>query len=257
VTVTVGASGTIYGLDFPGDGAARRMLYWHNPFPIYDATYIFKVYPRKKTSGRHRYYTTFFWGNDGTFWWDGGEANTYYGAHPYPSPPPDGPGQWEISVHADDPTTGQEVTWDRWHTQAFRAWRESATVTQHEFYYDLPDTSKVISYRVSDPGWATKNPPIPAIVMGQAPNVNGFSWGGYEGWEEFNGVIRGIQIYSGRLSLADIQAEIASPLSTTAGQNFIWYLNLNPRPSDVTDKKDIGTPHNPAWDGGTALEWMQ
>ncbi|HEX9812616.1 MAG TPA: hypothetical protein VGA88_11085, partial [Burkholderiales bacterium] len=227
-TVTVNTGGTIYGLEFPGNGAVRRMLYWHNPFPIYDATYIFQVYPRKKTSGRHKYYTTFFWGNDGTFWWDGSEANTYYGAHPYPIPAPDGPGQWEISVHADDPTTGSEVDWNRWHTQAFRAWRESATVTHHEFYWDLPDTSKVITYRVSDPGWASKNPPIPAIVMGQAPNVNGESWGGYEGWEEFNGIIRGIQIYSGLLSVADIQAEIANPKSTVAGQNLIWYLNVNP-----------------------------
>ena len=256
-TVTVGTGNTIYGLEFPGNGAVRRMLYWHNPFPIYDATYIFKVYPRKKTTGRHRYYTTFFWGNDGTFWWDNNEANTYYGAHPYPSPPPDGPGQWEISVHADDPTTGIEVDWNRWHTQAFRAWRESASVTHHEFYWDLPDTSKVITYRVSDSAWATKNPPIPAIVIGQAPNVNGQSWGGYEGWEEFNGIIRGIQIYSSLLSIADIQAEIANPKSTAAGQNSIWYLNVNPRPSDVTDKKDVGTPHHPSWDGTTALEWSE
>src|SRR5437867_1557351 len=75
-----------YGLEWPGDGAVRRMLYWHNPFPIYDATYIFKVYPRKKTSedGDFLYYTTFFWGNDGRFDWDSGNANTYYGMHPYP-----------------------------------------------------------------------------------------------------------------------------------------------------------------------------
>src|SRR5262249_28868442 len=85
-----GSSGS-YGLDFPGDGRRRRMLYWRNPFPIYDATYVFKVYPRKKTSGAHRYYTTFFWGNDGEFAWDRGNANTYYGAHPYPTPAPAGP----------------------------------------------------------------------------------------------------------------------------------------------------------------------
>jgi hypothetical protein len=46
-------------------------------------------------------------------------------------------------------------------------------------------------------------------------------------------------------------------MSTTAGQNLIWYLNLNPRPSDVTDKKGVGTPHNPSWDGTTALEWAE
>jgi len=28
--------------------------------------------------------------------------------------------------------------WDRWHTQAVRCWRESASTTHHEFYYDLP-----------------------------------------------------------------------------------------------------------------------
>jgi len=31
--------------------------------------------------------------------------------------------------------------------------------------------------------------------------------------------------------------------------------NLNPRPSDVTDKKGTGTPNNPTWDSTTALDW--
>jgi chitodextrinase len=230
------------------------MLYWSNPFPIYDATYIFKVYPQKKT-GTYNYYTTFFWGNNGTFIWDNGNANTYYGAHPYPVPAPTGPGQWEISVDSRDYVTGTEVGWGRWYTQAFRAWRESPSITHHEFYYDWPDTSKVISTTITDSNWASKNPPTPAIVMGQAPNLNGASWGGYPGWEEFNGIIRGIQIYSGLLSLADIQSEITAPESTSAGQNLIWYLNTDPRPSDVTDKKNLRTPHNPSWDGTTAMQW--
>lgn len=245
-----------YGLEWPGDGAVRRMLYWYNPFPIYDATYIFQVYPRKKTSGAYRYYTTFFWGNDGAFGWDGGAGNTYYGAHPYPVPPPGGPGQWEISVHSADYVTGSEVGWDRWYTQAFRARRESASITHHEFYWDLPDTSKVISTTIVDAAWAHTNPPIPAIVMGQAPDLGGASWGGYPGWEEFNGIIRGLQFYAGVLSVADLLSEIAAPKSTTAGQSLMWYLNLDPRPGDVTDKKGIGAPHNPSWDGTTALEWI-
>jgi hypothetical protein len=244
-----------YGLDFPGDGRRRRMLYWRDPFPIYDATYILKVYPRKKTSGAHRYYTAFFWGNDGAFAWDHGNANTYYGAHPYPTPAPAGPGQWEISVNSNDYVTGTEVVWNRWYTQAFRAWRESQSRTNHEFYWDLPDTSKVITRTVDDPGWASRNPPKPAIVMGQAPDVDGASWGGYEGWEEFDGIIRGIQFYSGLLSVTDIQAEIDAPMSTTTGQKLIWYLNLNPRPRDVADKKGAGSLHNPSWQGTTPGEW--
>jgi hypothetical protein len=168
-----------------------------------------------------------------------------------------GPGQWEISVYSNDYVTGTEVEWNRWYTQVFRAWRESPSITHHEFYWDWPDRSKVIKRTIDDPDWAKVNPPTPAIVMGQAPNVNGASWGGYPGWEEFNGIIRGIQMYSGLLSLEDIGSEIASPKSTTAGSNLIWYLNLDPRPGDVTDKKNKGTAHDPSWDGTTALEWSE
>jgi hypothetical protein len=251
-------AGPQYGLEWPGGGSVRRMLYWDNPFPIYDATYVFRVYPRKKPvpPNPNGYYTTFFWGNNGTFTWAGGNADTYYGAHPYPTPAPNGAGQWEISVYSNDYVTGSEVDWDRWYTQAFRAWRESASVTHHEFYYDLPDTSKVIKHTVSSSSWAQTDPPSPAIVIGQAPdNGNGQSWGGYDGWEEFNGVIRGIQIYSDVLSVSEILSEIDSPKSTTKGLASIWYLNLDPRPNDVADKKDTGTPHDPAWEGTTALEW--
>jgi hypothetical protein len=254
---------TSYGLEWPGTGTVRRMLYWNHPFPIYDATYVFQVYPRaKQPAGDGKtypngYYTTFFWGNDGPFAWDGGVANTYYGAHPYPVPPPNGKGQWEISIASIDAVSGSNVRLDRWYTQAFRAWRESPTVTHHEFYYDLPDTTKVIRVTIDSTHWATSDPPFPAIMIGQAPDVNGASWGGYVGWEEFNGIIRGIQIYSGLLSLQEIQAEIGSPQSTATGQAKIWYLNLDPRPTDVSDKKIGGVPHDPAWDGTTALEWSQ
>ncbi|GEM_PF-2442488 len=248
-----------YGLEWPGDGAVRRMLYWSNPFPIYDATYIFKVYPRKKTipPDQSGYYTTFFWGNNGTFIWDGGNANTYYGTHPYPIPAPNGPGQWEISVYGNDIVTGSEVQWNRWYTQVIRVWRESLSITHHEFYWDWPDMSKKLEYTINNPTWANQNPPTPAIVIGQTPNLNGMSWGGYPGWEEFKGIIRGVQMYSNDLSLADIQSELNSPKSTVAGQSAIWYLNINPRPSDVTDKKGVGIAHNPSWDGTTALEWAE
>lgn len=139
VTVTVAATGVNFGLEWPGDGAVRRMLFWHNPFPIYDATCIFKVYPRKKSSRRTPPTATKrrLGGNEGSFIWDGGNANTFYGAHPYPIPAPNGPGQREISVAANDFGTRSEVQWDRWYIQAFRAWRESATITHHEFLLGL------------------------------------------------------------------------------------------------------------------------
>jgi hypothetical protein len=265
-----------FGLEWPGNGSVRRMLYWSNPFPIYPATYLFRVLPRKKTcpTDPTAYYTTFFWGNNGRFdWISSGLGDTYYGMHPYPSGSPGAPcgaGHWEISVAFRDPTTPQEVAWDRWHVQAIRVWRVDVNTTVHEFHYDWdltnPPTScaspRCFSETVTDPTWATRVPPFPSIVVGQAPDQcgpppcsTGLSWGGYPGWEEFNGVIRGLQFYSGLLSLADIQKELTTPKSSAAGAAAIWYLNVDPRPSDVTDKKGVGTPHNPAWGGTTALEW--
>jgi hypothetical protein len=269
-----------FGLEWQGDGSVRRMLYWSNPFPIYPATYLFKVYPRAKLvpggcthgvapSSPTGYYTLFFWGNNGQFAWRGGNADTYYGMHPYPMPNNLGCGQWEISVASADLVTGVEVTWNRWYQQAIRVWRDGSGNYHHEFYYDWdpanPPTScaapRCESQDVGS-GWATSNPPNPAIVIGQAPDLcgpppcsTGQSWGGYPGWEEWNGIVRGIQLYSGLLSLTDIQAEITTPKSSAAGQSLIWYLNLDPRPSDVTDKKGVGTPNNPAWAGTTAKQW--
>jgi len=257
------------------------MLYWNNPPPIYPMTYIFRVFPRKKADAsgvlpgmKTGYFTTFFWGNNGIFEWQtGNTADTYYGMHPYPglgSGAPNGRGSWEISVIGQDIITGQEVGWDRWYTQAMRVRRVNATTTEHEFYYDWntasPPTSCVApvceSFTVNDASWAQQNPPTPSIVVGQAadrcgppPGSCNMSWGGYPGWEEFNGVIRGMQFYTSFLSLTDIQAEINSPKSSTAGASSIWYLNIDPRPSDVTDKKNVGTVHNPIWDGTTALQW--
>jgi len=37
---------------------------------------------------------------------------------------------------------------------------------------------------------------------------------------------------------------ISAPQSSAVGHSLIWYLHLDPRPSDVTDKKTTGVPHN-------------
>jgi len=216
-------------------------------------TYIFKVFPRKKTN-HDAYFTTFFWGNNGAF-----SCNyLYYGAHPYPVPAPSGAGRWEVGFDCIDETAPGEVQWNRWFIQAVVIYRDpnSSSAVFVDFYYDLPDLNKKVTNR----GYPRAQPPNPAIVMGQAP-TNGQggtqSWGGYDGWEEFNGIIRGIQIYTDKLSTAEIAQEITTPKSTTKGASSIWYLNVNPRPTDVTDKKDVGTPHHPQWQGTTSLEWMQ
>jgi hypothetical protein len=67
------------------------------------------------------------------------------------------------------------------------------------------------------------------------------------GQEVWSGILRGIQIYSNQLTIAEIMDEINAPLSTTNGQQNIWYLNVNPTPNDISDKSGRG--NNPTWVG--------
>jgi hypothetical protein len=246
------AQTAITGLDFPGSAAVSSTMRFKfanpqsNGLPIYGpngagVTYIWRAYPRQQAG----YYTAFFWGNDdgqpnlNNFLWKNGAADSYYGAHPYPQNPPSGSTHyWEISIEQQDFTNGV-VQYNRWHTQALRVWSDSSG-KHHEFYWDLPNTDA--SHRVvrnSPTTWGNVNPPAPALTWGDAP------WN--PGEEVWNGILRGIQIYATNLSVADIQSEVNSPLSTSAGAASIWYLNLNPTPTDISDKSGKG--HNPAWVG--------
>ncbi|HKJ94973.1 MAG TPA: hypothetical protein VKA32_05035, partial [Gammaproteobacteria bacterium] len=228
------------GLDFPGSAAVSSTMRFRfrNPLEIYPATYIWRAYPRRQSG----YYTAFFWGND-----DGqGNINTfvdaYYGFHPYPDPPPSGDqAKWEIAVDFNDFTSASNVVYGRWYTQAARCWEDPVTGEKHhEFYWDLPNTDA--SHRVTRTvrqSWGETYPPAPALTWGDAP------WN--PGNEVWDGMLTGFQIYSTDLTVQQILDEVQSPLSTAAGQNNIWYLNLNPTPSDISDKS--GNGHNPEWVG--------
>src|SRR6185369_1009917 len=236
-TVTVQGSSATSGLDFPGSAATSGTIRFRftNPLPIYPATYIWQVFPRQQTG----YYTTFFWGNDGDFGWGGVYGtDTYYGAHPYP---PNGAvgttHKWEIAAIGNDYLSSENVVYDRWYTQALRV-SSDGSGKHHEFYWDLPNTSRVI--RVDLPAdYGNINPPHPALTWGDAP------WSPSN--EIMNGIIRGIQIYSTTLSVNDIVSESNTPLSTAPGTSNIWYLNLNPTPADISDKSGQG--HHPEWVG--------
>lgn len=264
------APGSRYGLDWDGTGAVRRMLYWPSPMPMYPATFLFKVYQRNQVRGigdGSRYYTTFFWGNNGKFDWGSGYDRSYYGAHPYPMPAPTGDGKWEISTSANDFVTRDDgsspyVTNNAWYSQAFVAQDIGGGTYRHRFYIDLPSvaTAKRITHQVTSP---PVRPPTPIICVGQAPdNGSGQSWGGYSRWEEQNAIICGLHFYSTALTEAQIVAlgalqTDAEVLAYCASNNItsLWYLNMNPMPEDVTDKKGFGTPHNPSWLGTTARKW--
>ena len=247
--VTVTGAAAQRGLDFEGNASTSGTVRFKftNPLAIYPATYIWKVFPLQQSG----YYTTFFWGNDdgagnlNTFQWDHGNSNTYYGAHPYPNYPGTTTHRWEIATdHGGDFVSSELVVYDRWYTQALVAWSDSAG--KHTvFYWDLPDTSKRVEH-VADPSYGNTNPPAPTLTWGDAP------WNPSN--EIMNGVIRGIQIYSIALSVNDVLAELSAPQSTSAGASNIWYMNLDPTPSDITDKSGRG--HHPTWVGsGRPLIW--
>ena len=238
VTVVVtAATGPITALDFPSNGSTSADVRFRftgaNLLPMYPATYIWRVKLRHQLG----YYTTFFWGPDGAF-----TGKDFYGAHPYP----DGGGsststhKWELSIDGRDYVNdaggnSTQLGYDVWRTQALRVW-DSGSAKVHEFYWDLPDTSKVIRISV-DRSYGSSPPSNSALNFGDAP------WS--LGNERLSGLLRGIQLYSSALTVADILAESGTPLSTSAGNNSVWYLNLNPTPSDISDKSGKG--HNPAW----------
>jgi hypothetical protein len=117
-----------------------------------------------------------------------------------------------------------------------------------EFYWDWPDQSQVLTH-TARPSVDNTNPPNPALTWGDAPwpAATGVYGPSGQGNEVYDGILRGIQIYNNLLTLRDVQREINTPLSTTAGKSSVWYLNVNPTPTDISDKS--GKHHDPTWVG--------
>lgn len=245
VQVTVVGSGGVTGLDFPANqpytGDVRFRFTGSSLLDPYPATYIWRVNVRHQPG----YYTTFFWGPDGPF-----TAQGYYGAHPYP----DGGGsstlthKWEVSIEGTDTVTdlnghNTAIRYGDWHTQALVVRRINTDEVEASFFWDLPDTTKLIRHTTRYTDYANTFGSRPysgmALSFGDAP------WA--LGSERLNGVLRGIQIYAAQLSLSELLSEVSAPMSTPTGSSAIWYLNLNPTPSDITDKSGRG--HHPSWAG--------
>jgi hypothetical protein len=208
-----------------------------NPLAIYPATYIWRAFPRQQAG----FYTAFFWANDdgqgtdATFLWKQGVADTHYGAHPYPTND-NTTGtvhEWEIALLGD--FVNGLVVKDQWYTQVFTAFGDG-TGKHHTFYWNWPniDAANIVA-RSMPTTYGNVNPPFPTLTWGDAP------W--RPGGEVWIGVLRGFQFYDVVLSPAEIAAEIANPGSVRTP----WYLNLNPTPSDITDKS--GNRHDPEWVG--------
>ncbi len=222
-TITVSDSPEIRGLDFPGSATVNDTMRFefNSPMGPYPATYIWRAYPRQQRS----YYTAFFWGNGGEFYPD----NTYYGFHPYPDWDSVSRHFWEIAAPpGKDIVSSDDVIYDRWYLQVVVC-SEVDGVRVEEFYWDWPDTTKVLRHESA----SFPEPPDPVLVVGDAP------WN--PGKEVWNGVLRGFQFYDAALSMDELQREIAMPGSARTP----WYLNVNPTPSDIADKSLSG--NDPVW----------
>ena len=257
--VMAGAQAT-GGLEFPSNGSLSNENSVRFRFtgaalpPIYGAsgagvTYLWKYRPAQQTG----FYTCFFWGNDDgngsptTFEWDGGQPNTYYGAHPFPQDATgfDTDHFWEIAVESGD-FTGAAVTKAAWYSQAFRAWGANGAAKNHEYYWNLPDTSTALITRTTATTYGNTNPPSPALTWADAP------WNPSQ--ERASGILRGWQIYNALLNTSqittlaacDTDGAVLSAASSLGLSSSLWYLNMNPQDaSDISDKSGAG--HHPAW----------
>ena len=242
------ANPNLTGLLFPTNASSVNPgLMWTGAgkLPMVPATYIHRV----THSNQAGYYTTFFNGRgDGTF----AGSNDYYGCHPYPDSG-DASGtthKFEVSARGADYVTDLNanptaVSYDVEYIQAVCVYN-SGGKTIVDFYWDLPDTTKLIRYDAGAGNiLAEDGAHTPTLIYGIAP----WSYA-----EQLNGILRGIQQYDYDMSAAgttttDLLLEAANHTSdtpvTSGGVANVWYMNQNPTPTDVTDKSGAG--HDPTW----------
>ncbi len=116
----------------------------------------------------------------------------------------------------------------------------------------MPSTADGDVIEVTVPArYGETNPPAPALTFGDSPWYPSFQH------ERLSGILRGVKIFNAALSEAATLSEAAADgLATSAEAVNIWYLNINPRPDDISDKSGAG--HNPAWadPANTAALWI-
>ncbi len=262
-TLHVFSQNAVYGLQFPSNGDSPSNAFvafqfddpQNNGLPIWGpnhqgVTWIWEYYPVQQTG----YYVTYWWSNNGTFLWNSGSPNTYYGTHPYPS---NGSSSgtthyWEISIDGGDEvnTRGgspQTVSKGQWYLQAHRVVVNGNGTKTLSFYIDLTDTSNsnVIEYTVSG-SYGETNPPSPAVTFGDSP------WYADYQHERMSGILGRVKIFNKVLTPANMMAEAAdmSGLQTQEGRNNIWWgKNTFDSVDDLTD--DYGTGRTFHWAGAT------
>ena len=275
-----GASESISGLSWDGtavDGTVKRGFYIPagaaNGCDATPCTLLMQQLHRDQVGTTERFYTGVFYGNHEDFDDFSNYGLAYWGFHGYPiGASGSGTICLELAGGVGFGTPTDDTTRDDGSQPAigFDVWAKRAIVTNHigtglwtrKLYCDLPSTStaNLISNDRFNSA-ADVEPPVPVFMFGQTgqridPPNNGVgrSWGGQIRYEEFSGVQRAIQIYNEALSEAHVialsaketNAEVLAYCSANSITS-LWYLNMNPTPSDVTNKGGSGP--NGVWDG--------
>jgi hypothetical protein len=260
----VNSQTTINGLEFPSNGEPPADAFvaiqledpQDNGLPIWGpdhagVTWIWEYKPEQQTG----YYVTFWWSeNSDLFTWDGGNGNTYYGCHPYPTTGSSSGTShyWELAgmeTGADNLITRggspQTVSKGNWYTQAYRVVVNANGKKTGTFFINLPDTSaQWVIEHTSTAGFGETNPPNPAVTFGDSP------WYASYQHERLSGVLGRIKIITGVLSPSDLFAEAAdmTRLVTQGARDSIWWgINNFESVDDLTC--DYGSGRSFMWAG--------
>lgn len=135
----------------------------------------------------------------------------------------------------------------RWVTQARTCKIIGGTTLRHRIYPNIGGGGNVYIER-SIPLADLPSPSAPAFYFGCSDwRANQPASGQND--ECPSGTLRGLKMFSDALSGADIATEAASETNipqTAAGIASVWYMNINPTPTDVSDKSGAGhSPNGP------------
>lgn len=209
---------------------------------IVPLTILMRILSREQVG----YNTNFFHGRaDGSFIGD----YTYFGCHLYPQGGSSGTvHNYEISAGGGDDIVDENgnstlAVYDVWTSQAARAANDGAAgVGVIDYFYSVPNYNKIISTTLGAALANSSN--SPALIFGDAP------WSANN--ERLSGVLRGVMVFQAKLTttqigLLEVCESDAAVLNVCSANSIggLWYCNINPTPSDISDKS--GNAHHPAW----------
>lgn len=252
---------TISGLHWNVDNNAGNSdvrLVWGTPPPRWPLTILYKYSPHPHND----YYAVFWYTSDDENY----SGQSYYnGGTPYPLGGSGSTHYWEIAHDGTDSYTDLVVK-DVWYPQAFSSQLDISGDLQYVYYWavDSGTTST----------WTQTASTTAGALSACACTATTWSGGGYvielgaSPWrrdavgsgtndETLYGVIRDIQIFDTVLSASEIATEMATESNaaiTEVGQRHLWYSNMDPIPTDVTDKS--GSGNDPTWaNANRPIQW--